>query len=66
MYWWRGQIETTQESMLLIKTKASQLQVIIDEVKGLHSYAVPEIIALPIIGGSSDYLNWIDNEVGKN
>lgn len=62
-FWWQGELDTAQESLLVIKTKASQLSGIIDLVKDVHSNTVPEIIALPIVGGNQDYLDWIDKEV---
>ena len=62
-FWWQDKLDSAKESMLVIKTKESLLSDIIKSVKKLHSYAVPEIIALPIIGGNEDYLEWIDHEV---
>jgi periplasmic divalent cation tolerance protein len=62
-FWWQGKLDSARESLLIIKTKASLLPEIVDLVKAAHSYEVPEIIALPIIGGSEDYLRWIDDEV---
>jgi len=63
LFWWQGEIDSAQESLLIVKTKASLLPEIVDLVKGVHSYQVPEIIALPVIGGSEDYLKWLDSEV---
>jgi periplasmic divalent cation tolerance protein len=63
-FWWQGKLDSAQESLLIIKTRASRLPEIIDLVKEVHSNTVPEIIALPIIGGSQDYLDWIDQETG--
>ena len=63
LFWWQGKIDSAQESLLIIKTKASLLDEIVTSVKEIHSYEVPEIIALPIMGGNQDYLNWIDKEV---
>lgn len=63
-FWWQGKLDSAQESLLIIKTRVSLLAEIIDLVKGIHSYTVPEIIALPVIGGNEDYLRWIDEEVG--
>jgi periplasmic divalent cation tolerance protein len=63
LFWWQGKLDSAQESLLIIKTKASLLPEIVDLVKGVHSYEVPEIIALPIIGGNEDYLKWIHSEV---
>jgi periplasmic divalent cation tolerance protein len=62
-FWWQGKLDSAQESLLIIKTRASLLQEVIDLVKEVHSYSVPEIIALPIIGGNKDYFRWIDDEV---
>jgi periplasmic divalent cation tolerance protein len=62
-FWWQGKLDSAKESLLIIKTKASLLSEIVDLVKAAHSYEVPEIIALPIIGGNEDYLNWIEDEV---
>jgi periplasmic divalent cation tolerance protein len=62
-YWWKDKLDSATESLLIVKTKESLLPEIISSVKKIHSYSVPEIIALPIIGGSQDYLDWIDNEV---
>ena len=65
-FWWQGKLDTAEESMLVIKTKASLLSEIVGLVKGAHSYEVPEIIALPIIGGNKDYLKWLDDEVQES
>lgn len=62
-YWWQGKIETAGETLLIAKTTAHLLDLIIERVKALHSYAVPEIIALPIAGGSADYLKWIGESI---
>ena len=63
LFWWEDKLDSAQESLLIIKTKASLLPEIINLVKGVHSNIVPEIIALPIIGGNQEYLQWIDNNV---
>ncbi len=62
-FWWQGKLDSAEESLLIVKTRASLLPEIVEMVKKAHSYDVPEIIALPIIGGNEDYLKWIDNEV---
>lgn len=64
-FWWEGNIDQARESLLIIKTEAARLQEIIQSVKTVHSNTVPEIIALPIIGGNQDYLDWIDSEVSE-
>ncbi len=63
LFWWQGKLDSAQESLLIVKSKASVLNEIVRLVRELHSYDVPEIIALPIIGGNQDYLEWIGNEV---
>jgi len=60
LFRWKGKLDSARESLLLVKTKASLLPEIISLVKEIHSYEVPEIIALPIIAGSEDYLKWLD------
>ena len=60
LFRWEGKLDSARESLLLVKTKASLFPEIVEMVKRMHSYEVPEIIALPIIGGSEDYLEWLD------
>ena len=62
-YWWHGKLEAADECLLIIKTKASLLPQIVELVKSAHSYEVPEIIAIPVIGGNEDYLKWMDDEL---
>jgi periplasmic divalent cation tolerance protein len=62
-FWWKDKLEAEKEIILLIKTKETLLPELIKSVKRLHSYSIPEIIALPITGGSRDYLEWMDSEV---
>ena len=61
LFRWKGKINSTRETLLLAKTRASLLPEIISLVQKAHSYEVPEIIALPITGGSEDYLEWLDS-----
>jgi periplasmic divalent cation tolerance protein len=63
LFWWQGKLDSAEESLLIVKTKASQLSEIVPLVKEIHSYDIPELIALPIIGGNQDYLEWIEKEV---
>ena len=60
LFWWKDKLDSARESLLLVKTKASLFPEIVELVKRTHSYEVPEIIALPIIAGSEDYLQWLD------
>jgi periplasmic divalent cation tolerance protein len=63
LYWWNGQIENGDEQLIICKTLASHLDAVIARVKSLHSYEVPEIIAVPILGGNPEYLKWIEETV---
>jgi len=62
LFWWQDKIDSAQESLLIIKTKASLLDQIVTLVRETHSYDTPEVIALPIVGGNQDYLEWIGKE----
>jgi len=63
LYRWQGKIESGTESLMIVKTKSSLLGDIIALVKAHHSYQVPEVIALPIEGGSPEYLAWLEGEL---
>jgi periplasmic divalent cation tolerance protein len=60
VFFWAGKTDKASESLLLIKSKKEKMPKIIKLVKSLHSYEVPEIIAIPIITGDKPYLRWID------
>jgi len=65
LFTWQGQVNRAKEVLLIAKTRADLFgEEFISTVKSAHPYDVPEIIALPIIGGSQDYLDWI-REVTK-
>lgn len=59
VYRWEGRIRHDSEVLLLIKTVEAHVEVLTERLRRLHPYDVPEIIALPIVSGSSDYLNWV-------
>ncbi|KAK0575708.1 hypothetical protein LWI29_005509 [Acer saccharum] len=61
VYEWKGEIQTDSEELLIIKTRQSLLEALTEHVKANHEYEVPEVIALPITGGSQQYLEWIKN-----
>lgn len=63
VYCWEGEVQRDQEWLLIVKTRREVLDSLIRRVKALHSYDVPEIIALPLVGGSEVYLRWLDGEV---
>lgn len=58
-YWWEGEVERAEEVLLVIKTHQDLLDSLVERVKALHSYTIPEVIALPILGGNEDYLRWV-------
>ncbi len=64
-YTWKGKLEKAREFLLVIKTTAKRLAEVEKEVKRLHSYDVPEFIALPIVAGSGDYLAWLQESVKR-
>ena len=59
IFTWQGKIDTEQESLLLIKTTETAYSALEQAIKQRHPYDVPEIIAIPVPGGSTEYLNWI-------
>lgn len=61
-FWWKGRIDSANEVLLILKTRAANFKEIEKEIKRIHSYEVPEIIALPIVAGSKEYLGWIKKE----
>jgi len=63
MFWWQGKIDEQPEVLLIIKTLQDKLNDLTAAVKQEHPYETPEIIAVPIIGGSEDYLQWLRDSV---
>ena len=59
VYRWRGDVETDDEQQLLIKTSRARVERLIERIRELHPYDVPEIVVLPIVGGGRDYLDWV-------
>ncbi len=64
-YTWKGKLEKAREYLLVMKTTAKRLAELEEEVKRLHSYDVPEFIAVPIVAGSADYLGWLQESVKR-
>ncbi len=62
-YTWKGKLEVAREYLLVMKTTSKRLAKLEKEVKRLHSYDVPEFIALPVAAGSKDYLTWLESSV---
>jgi periplasmic divalent cation tolerance protein len=64
IYRWQGKVESSQEWLLLIKTTAQEFPAARDAIKELHSYDVPECIAVNIEEGNPEYLKWLAEQVG--
>jgi periplasmic divalent cation tolerance protein len=62
VYRWQGQIEEAPEVLLIVKTRRASLDALAARVQALHSYTVPEMIALPIVAGWPPYLDWLAAE----
>jgi periplasmic divalent cation tolerance protein len=65
IYRWKGAVEDAQEYVLLVKTRRDLFDALRAELSKIHSYEVPEVIALPIVDGSEPYLGWIDRELAS-
>ena len=61
-FWWQGAIDAAEEAMLIIKTRAALVDEVVDLIRRNHPADVAEVIALPIVGGSPEYLTWVDEE----
>jgi periplasmic divalent cation tolerance protein len=59
IYRWQGAVEEAEEHLLVVKARAQDLPVLGERVRALHSYDVPEVLALPVAAGSEDYLAWL-------
>ncbi|MEW6002495.1 MAG: divalent-cation tolerance protein CutA [Nitrospirota bacterium] len=64
IYSWEGKIEDEPEVLMIAKTQKTLFDSLVKKVRELHSYTVPEIIAMPIVEGSEDYLKWLEEVTG--
>ncbi|MFH1841671.1 MAG: divalent-cation tolerance protein CutA [bacterium] len=64
IYHWRGAVEQATEWLLLIKSRRVLFDALRAEIEKLHSYEVPEVLALTVVDGSPAYLDWLDHETG--
>ncbi|MBD3233504.1 MAG: divalent cation tolerance protein CutA [candidate division Zixibacteria bacterium] len=64
IYFWEGEVCNDSEYLLIIKTSQDALEMVTRRIGELHSYDLPEIIAMPIIGGSDEYIKWVENNSG--
>jgi periplasmic divalent cation tolerance protein len=63
LYTWEGELCSDEEALLLIKTTLSRFDELCSAIRAIHPYDVPEIIAVPVVAGSEDYLEWIETSV---
>ena len=63
IYRWKGKVETAKEWLCLIKTREELFEKVEVAIKKMHSYETPEIVAVPIVKGSKEYLIWLDDEL---
>jgi periplasmic divalent cation tolerance protein len=63
-YRWQGALETARECLLIIKTSRDHFEALRTEMEKIHPYEVPELLALPVVEGAANYLNWIDTCLG--
>lgn len=61
LFFWEGKVQDEQETMLICKSRLTLMEKLVARVKALHSYTVPEVIALPIVAGSREYLDWMQS-----
>jgi len=61
-YRWKGEVEVDEEWMITIKTTAARLPALVGAVRSLHPAEVPEVVAVPAVGGDPDYLRWVLDE----
>jgi periplasmic divalent cation tolerance protein len=59
-FYWKDKIDTAEECLMVLKSRLDLFSNLVQRLKGLHSYEVPEILALPIIGASNEYIEWMD------
>ncbi|XP_056147035.1 protein CutA homolog isoform X3 [Lampris incognitus] len=63
MYYWKGEIQDATEILMLVKTKTSRIQNVIDYVRSVHPYENPEVLCFPVEGGSLSYMKWMDEAI---
>ena len=66
IYKWQGEDCESQEWLMLIKSSAQRFEAVRSRIRSMHSYHVPEVIALPVAAGDPDYLRWMAAQLGAN
>ncbi|MFH1784586.1 MAG: divalent-cation tolerance protein CutA [bacterium] len=64
-FWWKGKVDACREALLIIKTRSDVFKKVVSLVRSSHTYEVPEIIALPVIDGNKEYLDWMNETIKK-
>ena len=64
IYRWKGQVEDTSEWVLIIKSRRDLMEQLRVAIGKVHSYEIPELLAIPVVDGSEEYLGWLDRELG--
>lgn len=64
VFQWEGEVQESDEAVLIVKTRTELVESVIERVRELHSYECPDIVAGPIAQGNPDYLEWIERETG--
>ena len=62
-FWWKGRIDTAKEILVMMKARAKDFKAIEKMIMRLHSYDVPEIVAVPIAAAGKSYLKWMEKEI---
>ncbi len=65
VYWWEGRVQEAEEALLVVKSLKSLVDRVAERVKELHTYTVPEVVAVEVCGGNRDYLRWVSEECAE-
>ncbi|KAI3646836.1 hypothetical protein MP228_009764 [Amoeboaphelidium protococcarum] len=66
VYKWEGKVHSDSECLLVIKTRTEHNNLLLDKIKSIHSYQVPEFITIPITGGSEPYIKWLSDNTNQD
>ena len=66
LYWWQGAVEEADEAVLILKTRRALVEALTEKVRALHDYDCPCVVALPVVGGNPDFLDWIAAETAAD
>ncbi len=64
-YWWKGKVETADESLIVVKTTQQKVEQLITFVKKHHPHKIPEVVTMPVAEGMPSYVSWVLDEMGK-